>query len=46
MWLRLTKASSMTFGVDFDEAEAAKIPFDGSRMQPRLKAKDGSVRDF
>ncbi|MBC9867006.1 MAG: galactonate dehydratase [Opitutae bacterium] len=33
-------------GVGFDEAEAAKIPFEGSRMQPRLKAKDGSVRDF
>lgn len=33
-------------GVSFDEAAAARIPFDGSRMQPRLKAKDGAVRDF
>lgn len=33
-------------GIDFDEAEAARIPFDNPRMQPRLKAKDGSVRDF
>jgi len=33
-------------GVSFDEAAAASIPFDDTRMQPRLKGIDGSVRDF
>jgi galactonate dehydratase len=33
-------------GVELDEAAAAAIPFDDSRMQPRLRAKDGAVRDF
>lgn len=33
-------------GVSFDEAAAARIPFNDTTMQPRLKAKDGSVRDF
>jgi L-alanine-DL-glutamate epimerase-like enolase superfamily enzyme len=33
-------------GVDFDEAAAAKIPFGQVALQPRLKAKDGSVMDF
>ena len=33
-------------GVQFDEEAAAAVPFDDSRMQPRLKARDGSVRDY
>ncbi len=33
-------------GVEFDEEAASAIPFDDSRMQPRLNARDGSVRDF
>jgi galactonate dehydratase len=33
-------------GVSFDEAAAASIPFDGPRIQPKLNAKDGAVRDY
>jgi galactonate dehydratase len=33
-------------GVDFDELAAAKLPFNQVPLQPRLNAKDGSVRDF
>ena len=33
-------------GIEFNEAEAAAIPFNGGNMPPRLKAIDGSVRDF
>jgi galactonate dehydratase len=33
-------------GVNFDEVEAASIPFGEVPMQPYLQAKDGSVRDF
>ena len=33
-------------GVTFDEAAAAERPFNKGGLQPRLNAKDGSVRDF
>ncbi len=33
-------------GVSFDEAAAARLPFIDQAREPRLKAKDGSVRDF
>jgi len=33
-------------GVNFDEALAAATPFVEGGLQPRLNAKDGSVRDF
>ena len=33
-------------GITFDEDKAATIPFDDGNLQPRLNAKDGSVRDF
>ncbi len=33
-------------GVSFDEIAAARIPFGEVPNQPRLNAKDGSVRDF
>ncbi|MFC1763542.1 mandelate racemase/muconate lactonizing enzyme family protein, partial [Planctomycetota bacterium] len=33
-------------GVSLDEAAAAERPFNGGGLQPRLNAKDGSVRDF
>ena len=33
-------------GVSIDEAAAAGRPFDEGGLQPRLNAKDGSVRDF
>lgn len=33
-------------GVEFDEAAAARIPFQDELMIPRLQAIDGSVRDF
>ena len=33
-------------GVTVDESAAAKIPFNNRKMQPRLKVKDGSVRDY
>jgi galactonate dehydratase len=33
-------------GVIIDEAAAAERPFDEGGLQPRLNAKDGSVRDF
>jgi len=33
-------------GVEIDEEEAAKVPFYGGNQPPRLKAIDGSVRDF
>ena len=33
-------------GVSFDEEAAASIPFDDNRMQPRLNAEDGAVRDL
>ena len=33
-------------GVEFDEAAAASIPFAKVGLQPKLNAKDGSVRDF
>lgn len=33
-------------GVDFDEAMAAVTPFCDGGLQPRLNARDGSVRDF
>lgn len=32
-------------GVEFDDAEAARIPFYGGTRPPRLRAADGSVRD-
>ena len=33
-------------GVTVDESAVAKIPFNNRKMQPRLKVKDGSVRDY
>lgn len=33
-------------GVEVDEEEAAKVPFYGGTKPPRLKAIDGSVRDY
>ena len=33
-------------GVTFDEALAASKPFRAGGLQPRLNARDGSVRDF
>ncbi len=33
-------------GIEFDESLAATKPFRDGRLQPGLKAKDGSVRDF
>ena len=33
-------------GVEFDEAAAAKIPFNEITLQPRLNSQDGSVMDF
>ena len=33
-------------GIEFNEVAARDTPFSEPRMQPRLKGKDGSVRDF